>query len=367
MSPVLYSSIFGGLTKTVQVVIDETSRLNKKFFDTPIYERYMTWDTPSIKLNFEEIIGKYNLSIAEYIVDKNSKKSIRDLKELGDILARNLTHVHSFPLPEQEYRKILGLLSNNFIKDSQKRDELMKIMMNTVKDAVDGVQAKLDMIFLGSLSNEGIYNIDDSNNLESIKTSINYQMPDSNKGRATIEWTEANINTVDPFEDIQSIVAAAQNTKLAEIWISQARLSYLLKSKKFKQVIFGTDKRDSPLLITELNSFMERNGLPKFNVIQRQVAVRKSDGSIKTISLFNDKNLVFVPEGKLGVIKNSYTNNELMPEEGVTYSNYGRIRISQWGVGVKQNSNQTDFIKAETIALPVFNSINGIYSLKTEK
>lgn len=95
MSPVLYSSIFGGLTKTVQVVIDETSRLNKKFFDTPIYERYMTWDTPSIELNFEEIIGKYNLSIAATTIKDNSNEPIREPKGLSSIQAKK-SHSRTF-------------------------------------------------------------------------------------------------------------------------------------------------------------------------------------------------------------------------------------------------------------------------------
>ena len=367
MPPILYSSIFGGLTKRVQIRIDEASRQNKLLFDLPVYENYLPWDIPTVGLNFEEIIGKYSLSIAAATIDENAKEPIRGPQGLSTLSAKNLTHAHSFPLTVQEYRKVLELINSRFLNDQQKNNELMRIMFGTVKDAVEGVQAKLDMIFLGALSNEGIYNINADNNPEGIKTSIDYQMPESNKGVATIEWVESNVNTVDPFEDIQGVVDAAQNIKLSEIWISQAKLSFILKSKKLKQVIFGVDKSNSPLLLSQLNGFMESNELPKFKVIRRQTNVRLQDGSLKTISPFNGKNLVFVPEGKLGVIKNSYTNSELKPDDGVTYSNYGRIRIAQWGVGEKQNSNQTDFIKAETIALPVFNSINGIFSLKTEK
>lgn len=367
MPPILYSSIFKELTKRVQLRIDEASRQNKLLFDTPVYENYMTWDIPTVGLNFEEIIGKYSLSIAATTIDENSKEPIRGPQGLSTLSAKNLTHAHSYPLMVQEYRKILELLNSSFLPDQKKKNELMRIMFGAVKDAVEGVQARLDMIFLGALSNEGIYNINADNNPEGIKTSINYQMPDSNKGVATIEWVQSNIDTVDPFEDIQSIVDAAQNIKLSEIWISQAKLSFITKAKKLKQVIFGTDKSNSPILLSQLNSFMESNELPKFKVIRRQTNVRLPDGSLKTISPFNGKNLVFVPEGKLGVIKNSYTDNELRQEDDITYSNYGRIRIAQWGVGEKQNSNQTDFIKAEVIALPVFTSINGIFSLKTEK
>ena len=73
-----------------------------------------------------------------------------------------------------------------------------------------------------------------------------------------------------------------------------------------------------------------------------------------------------MPAGKLGGIKKAYADNELREEPGVTYSNYGRIRISQWGVGETQGSNGVEFTKAQSISLPVITEINGIYSLTVE-
>ena len=76
--------------------------------------------------------------------------------------------------------------------------------------------------------------------------------------------------------------------------------------------------------------------------------------------------MVFIPEGKLGLVKNAYANSELREEPNVAYSNYGRIRVSQWGVGETQNSNGVEFTKAEVFALPVITEMNGIYTLKTQ-
>ena len=50
MPPFLYSSIFGELTKNVQIRFDAASELNKKLFDNVIFERFMDWDTPTIGL-----------------------------------------------------------------------------------------------------------------------------------------------------------------------------------------------------------------------------------------------------------------------------------------------------------------------------
>ena len=60
MNEVFYSSIFGELTKQVQIRIDAASELRKRLFDQNIYERFLDWDTPTVGLNFEELIGSYN-------------------------------------------------------------------------------------------------------------------------------------------------------------------------------------------------------------------------------------------------------------------------------------------------------------------
>lgn len=74
MNEIFYSSIFGELTKQVQIRIDAASELRKRLFDQNIYERFLDWDTPTVGLNFEELIGSYNLSVAAATLD--SKGSV---------------------------------------------------------------------------------------------------------------------------------------------------------------------------------------------------------------------------------------------------------------------------------------------------
>lgn len=76
MPPFLYSSIFGELTKNVQIRFDAASELNKKLFDNVIFERFMDWDTPTIGLDFEELIGQYNLTVAAPTIGDSSNEAI---------------------------------------------------------------------------------------------------------------------------------------------------------------------------------------------------------------------------------------------------------------------------------------------------
>lgn len=363
----VYSSIFGELTKEVQIRIDAATELRKRLFDQNIYERYLDWDVPTIGLNFEELIGQYNLSVAAATLDSKGKEPILGTEGLETLKQKVLTHQMSYSMPIEEYRKVLQILDSRMLTDDQKTQQLINLMWNNVSTVVKSVQSKLDIIFLGALSNKGVFTFNANNNPEGgVRGIIDYKMPPENIAGVTLDWTDTNKDNVDPFEDIQGVVDAAQDkVTFDKILMSPARLSYLLKSRKMKQVIFGTDKSGTPLLMSGLNEFLRSNDLPVIETVRRITRIQ-DNGKLSEYKPWNDKNIVFVPAGKLGVIKNAYADNELRQEPGVTYSNYGRIRISQWGKGETDNSNGVEFTKAQSLSLPVLTEINGIYSLTVE-
>jgi hypothetical protein len=368
MAEFIYSSIFGELTRQSQLRFDAVSQLNKRLFDNVFYPERFRWDIPTIGLDFHEIIGKYNLTVSAATVDPNGKEPVRVPYGLEEMAEKVLKHTHTYAYQIQEYRKVLQILDSRSIGDEARKQQLVQLMWGGVTDAVAGVEAAIDKIVLGALSNRGVFTFDATNNPEGgVKTSINYGLPGVNQADATVPWTEANLGTVDVFSDIQAVYNAAfGKTALSEIWLSQDRLWYILRASKLKLAIFGNDRQTTPLTLTQLNAFMQSNGMPVFRVIRRNMMIQNQDGSLTPYTPWNGKNLVFVPDGELGVIKNAYADSELRQEPGVSYSNYGRIRVSQWGVGETQNSNGVEFTKAEVLALPVITAINGIYSLQVE-
>ena len=363
---VLNSSIFGELTKQVQIRIDAASELKKRLFDQSVYEQYLDWDVPTIGLNFEELIGSYNLSVAAATLDSNGKEPIMGTEGLETLKEKVLNHSMSFSMNIDQYRKVLQILDSRVISDAAKTQQLINLMWKNVNNAVNSVQSKLDMIFLGALSNEGVFTFDATNNPEAgVRGTIDFKMPDANKADVTISWTSGNAATVDCFDDIQSLLDAAQDKVVFEkILLSQAKLSYITRNAAMKKVVFGTDKASTPLLLSNLNEFMRENNFPVFEVIRRTTRVQ-NNGTLAEYTPWNGDSMVFVPAGKLGVIKNAYADNELRQEPGVSYSNFGKIRISQWGKGETDNSNGVEFTKAQSLSLPVISEINGIYSLNT--
>lgn len=363
-----YTSIFGELSREVQIRIDEASRLNKQLFDTNIFERYLSWDTPSIGLDVEAIVGKYNLSVAAATLDSRGKEPVMGFEGIELIKEHVLTHQMTLPMRAEDYRKVLQILDSRMLSDDERLNRLIEIMFGNVTSVVNSVQSKLDMIFLGMLSNKGIFTFDKDNNPEAgVRGAYGKAFPTENVKTATADWTAANIDTVDCFADIQSVLDVAQDKSVVDrILLSQSRLSYICRSKKMKMAVFGEDRSSTPLLLNGLNEFMRINNLPVFEVVRRQMRVQ-NNGTFANVTPWNDKNLVFIPAGQLGTIANAYTDNELRPENGVTYSNYGRIRVSQWGAGETTNSNGVEFTKAQSISIPLITETNGMYSLTVDQ
>lgn len=364
--PMLLSSLFGELTRNVQARIDAASELNKRIFDNVIYRRYMDWDTPTVGLDFEEIVGKYNLTVAAATIGENAKEPILGSYGLETVKERVLNHAVTLPMTVQEYRKILQLLDSKSIPEEQKKKQLIDLMWGGVQRVVNGVEAKIDIIFLGALSNCGIFTFDSTNNPEGgVRGTINFNMPDTNIAKSKTQWTEANLETVDCMEDIQAVLDAADDKAiLGKILLAPSKVSYMCRSKKMKQMIWGTDKSSKIVQLKDINDYMESNGYPTIEKMKRQCKIQ--NGNVLTpYTPWNANNIVFVPDGKLGVVKNAYANNELKPESDVAYSNYGRIRVSQWHVGETKGANQGEFTKAESLALPVLTEVENIFTLKT--
>lgn len=367
MPEFLYSSIFGELTKNVQIRFDAASELNKQLFDNIIFERFLDWDVPTVGLDFEELIGQYNITVAAPTIGTDAKEAILGTEGLETLKETILNHAITLPMTVKDYRKVLQILDSKSLTDKVKTQQLIKLMWGNVETVVKSVLGKLDLIFCGALSNEGKFTLDETTNPEGgARGLINFNQPADNIASSKTDWTEGNIDTVDCFEDIQGIIDDAQDKVVfSKILCAPALISYMCRSKKMHQMILGTDKSSKIVQLKDINAYMEENSFPTFEPIRRQIRIQNGKQRIP-YNPWNQKNMVFIPEGKLGLVKNAWANNELKPEAGVAYSNYGRIRVSQWGVGETQGSNGVEFTKAEVLALPVITEMNGIYTLKTQ-
>lgn len=362
----VYSSLFGELVRQVKARFDAASKLHKELFDKVQFEDFLDWDTPTIGLNFEELMGKYNITVAAPTIGDNSNESVLGTEGLDTFANKVFLHAITRTMTVQEYRKVLAIQDSKTISDEAAKAELIKLMWGQVTDPVNAVRAKIDLIFLRALSNEGVFTFDATTNPEGgVRGQIDFNQPAANIATATTQWTEANIDSVDCLEDILEMVEKAEGKVApAKILAAPSKISYMLRTSKLRRAVVGSDKMYGVLTLSALNEYLKSNDLPVFEKMRRKVRV-KNGTTVSEINAWNENNIVFVPAGKLGIVKNAYADNELKQEQGVAYSNYGRIRVSQWGVGERENSRQAEFTKAQSLSLPVITEIGGCYTLKT--
>ena len=362
------SSLFGELTKNVQICIDKASELQKRLFDEVLYTKFLDWDNPTIGLDFEELVGKYNITVAAPTIGDGSKEPILQTEGLEVIKKSVTNHALTLPLSMKDYRRILQILDSKAISDREKTQQLINIMWGNVQTVVNAVEGKLDMITLGFLSNHGTFTFDENTNPEGgVKGTVDLAFPQANLATVSTPWTEENLETVDPMEDVFELLDAAEDkTNLAKILCAPSRISYMCRTKKMKQMIWGTDKSSKIVTLKDINEYMQSNDYPVFEKVRRRVRIQK--GTQKLLyTPWNEKNLVAIPAGKLGTVKNAYSDNELKQESDVAYSNYGRIRISQWNVGETKGANHGEFTKAESLSMPIITEGQDIYTLKTQE
>lgn len=370
MAEFKYSSLFGKLTEMIQLYFDAVSEKNKQLFDNVQITKYCDWDTPSEKFDFEAILGKYNISVAAPTIGLFSKEPVLGSEGLETFKEEVLHHAIDLPMREKDQREILSIMASGLLTDETKKQKLIKLMFGDVNTVVASIYSKLDLIFLGALSNEGVFELNATNNPEGgVRGTINYNQPAENIVSATTQWTDANIETVDCFEDIQEIMElASDKVTLAKILLSPAKLHYMLRTKKMKQLIWGTDKSSRMVNLKDVNSYLQENDFPILEPIRRTVRIQNGR-SYTEVKPWNTKNIVFVPAGKLGTIKNALDGTELkgvMPEPGLSVSKYERVIVKKWCKGESDGSNHVEHTKAESYSLPVIEEINGIYTLKTE-
>ena len=166
MPEFLFSSIFGELTKNVQIRFDAASELNKKLFDNIIFERFLDWDVPTVGLDFEELIGQYNITVAAPTIGTDAKEAILGTEGLETLKETILNHAITLPMTVKDYRKVLQILDSKSLPDKVKTQQLIKLMWGDVETVVKSVLGKLDLIFCGALSNEGKFTLDETTNPE---------------------------------------------------------------------------------------------------------------------------------------------------------------------------------------------------------
>ena len=367
-----YNSTFKEAAKKVKFRLDVASKEHYDIFAQPWYRKHFTYGAvPHVTKDFKTILGRLYLPVAASTINDRSAEPLRMNQGFEEMAQTMFTHAHAYRMSSDEIRRLLemaNLAEKN--SDIAAAEYIANELMNHVKMAVEGVDARLDTIILGALSNGGEYTFTKENDPGSpfIGQTISFGM--KNNQKATVgagnEWVAGNEAKVDPIKEIEDVLAK-QRTNIKTILIDRATLRFIQKTSAMRGYINSQLYPNQPLSISMVNRWMADNSYPTFEIVEREVGIQDG-GSIKTITPFKAGQMVFLPENQIGTIETCLSDAEMgLVSEGVKYASYGRTEVRRFTQGEKDNAAYCEITKASLTAAPAMNTIDRILTLDTTK
>ncbi|RPE05550.1 hypothetical protein EGT74_24515 [Chitinophaga lutea] len=358
----IVASIFGNLAsqQNLQALLDNSQDV---LFGQSVWRQYLDWGLPQIELTFDTVIGRSRIEAAASIVDPDSPAPLRSRGKLELLEGKIPTMKESFKLNQKDYRA-LRMLEALPISDAEKKNQLIKKLYDDVTNAATSTDRRLDMMFWQGISNFKI-DINLTNNPDGVAFGeVDLLAAEDQSRTVAVVWSDA---AADPFKDINEVVnyAAAKGRKFAEIWIESETWLNIKNLDKVKSAISGYlnpgSNKNFVVTLNMVNEYLSANQLPVLKIVNVRSMVEK-DGKPQILNPFKKENVVFVPAGKLGLVHNALTVEEMEPVEGITYAKYDRTLVKKY----RDNSPWTEFTEVELNAFPALEAIDGIYLLKTD-
>lgn len=351
-------SIFGSYAENIQLMIDKS--LDK--FAPTWFQNYFDWATPQMTLTYSSAIGRSRIEAAASVVDRDAASPLRGRQALDKLSGEIPAIKQKFKMSESDYRDFMTIQALQGVDDKTKLNQLLDLMFGDVKKSGDAPLKRLDIMALQAVST-GTITIDSTTNPDGLAMdTIDLLMPSANKSNSNTSWD--NVAAKPLTVDIPAVVKAAQDkgVKLAKMLMTPTQWLNFIQITEVKNLVsnFVGFKQSGNILVTldNVNALLLANRWPVIEIVDQAVGVEK-DGAIATIRPFADANVAFVPDGKLGVMKNALSIEQLRPVDKVVYATFNKVLISKWS----ENEPFGEWTKCELNAFPAFEMIDSCFIL----
>lgn len=367
-----YNPIFKEAMERVVFRLEAASKEHINIFGQPWYKKHFTMGSvPHTEKDFKTILGQLHLPVAASTINDRAAEPLRMNQGFEDLKQTMFTHAHAYELDTDkilELMKLADLAEKN--SDISAVDYIANYLMDQTGAAVDGVDARLDIIILGALSNKGKFTFSAENDPGSpfIGQTIDFGMKTSHCAEVGSghEWVQEHLESVDPIVELEEVLSR-QRRKINTILTDADTVRFIRRTKAMKNYINSTQYPNQPVSLGALNSWMKDNQYPTFEIVEREVGIQRN-GKIDTFVPFKAGQMVFLPENQIGTIETCLTPAQRgLKSEGVEYSYYGRTEVRRLTQGEKENSDYREITKATLIAAPSMNTIDQILTLDTTK
>lgn len=352
-------SIFGMYAENMQAMIDTA---NDRFAPT-FYQKYFDFAPTQQTLTFTSVIGASRIEAAASVVNRSSSAPLRSREGLQKYQGEIPAIKEKFMMREEEYRDFVALQALN-IDDKTKKTQLLDLLFNDVKKAGMSAHKRLDIMVLEAIST-GAISLTLDNNPDGIvlTNKLSLLMPQGNKHNVTTKWTQHA--TATPLKDIADVVedASKKGRSFEKILMSRSVWMQLRKCKEVVDSLVSfkiLQKGAGIATLTNVNEYLQEEKLPYIEIVDEVVGIEK-DGIISPLKPFSEENVSFIPSGKLGVIKNALSIEQMQPVKHVNYATYNKALISKW----QDNDPWAEFTAVELNAFPAFEAIDNTFLLES--
>lgn len=354
-------SMFGAYAdaETLQAIIDKS---NAKF-NLPFWNKYFSVGTPSLTLTYVTALGKTRLDSAASVVSRNGKTPFRSRPNLGKLNGEIPAIKVGKTLDEDDYRSYLTLQALQ-IADATKKAQLLDLLFGDIASCVNSVNKRLDYMVLEGISTGFITVTADNNPDGIVLQNVDLLLPANQVLPVTTDWSNPLSLPMTDLRNAMNYIIAMSKT-VSKILIDNIQFQNFLLNAEVISTLKGLFNPGSNAkyvaTLATVNQYMTAMEWPVFEIVNQVVMIEK-DGKQVVYRPFRKQNVVFVPDGNLGEIKNALAIEELVPVPNVAYSKQGNITVSKWF----SNEPFGEQTKAEWNAFPSFDAILNMFIMETD-
>lgn len=347
-------------SQNLQALID-ASQANLE--QQSIWRRWLNTGLPQMSLNFDAAIGRDRIAAAASVVDSDAPAPLRSRQKLELYKGKIPAIKEKFRMNQDDMRSLevlraLPLAGGN-------NEVLINFLNKDLQEASVAGDKRVDLMLLQAIST-GSIDISTTNNpdgvaygtIDLLGASYQYQ------GVPTV-WT--NVAST-PITDIENFVTINRDTRgrtFGKILMSMRLWNYFKKTTEVKNFIatfYNTGKTTSAYAVTldSVNEMFMANRWPMIEIVEHNTHI-EVDGAPTYVRGFNDDNVAFVPDGKIGTLFNAVSMEEMHQVAGKSYAKFGPTLVSKWA----ENDPLVEFTGMEMNAFPSIN-VDAIYVLKTQ-
>lgn len=360
------------LIGAMQITFDEYEKNEVAKFQELFVDKYFKFNLPQMSLTAEALMGRYNMRIMASVLGQQSKTPLRASKGF-DLFLKEIPRIgHKYMMKAEDLRKLAAVIENPRLSPDAKRKELEDTFINQVRDAYLGTKDTLDYMVLYALFNGGVVNfVPAVNNPQGIEYQIDYGMPEANIKVSPKLWNKTNSDAglLDIYMQLQDMVRdmADHGARCSEILVDPTIYSFMTRELGVRKATYGTDRSSAMVRDDDFQNTLAGYGIPTVRPIRKSVGI-EVDGEPSTINPINPNVIVFLPEGKnglIGEVQPAVEDSDLIPDENVSIiqSNDG-LTVSKWSVGDSTDQQPAEYTQVAGRVLPIITEIKGVYSLQ---